>query len=175
MSRHADGVVILCGDDGGQVYAVIPAATIRCSSVVLRQLVLDLDARAWPLCSRDKPSIRYARVPKGTQFNGGLGGVRSTGSLWVHDEFKSVKKHIAAVVAGKRRSVEFPAIYIRAALVISVVVFACLNLWPGIENNSRVKRYRFGWPDTFVIEDEAARWFDKGLEVSQISGPALLT
>lgn len=42
-----DGVVILEGDDGGQVYLTVPARLVRCSEQTLATLLADLDARAW--------------------------------------------------------------------------------------------------------------------------------
>jgi len=53
----ADGAVILEGDDGGQVYAALPASIVRCSELALEELLRDLDHIAWP------GNILFAAVP----------------------------------------------------------------------------------------------------------------
>ena len=40
----ADGVVILEGDWGGQIYVVCPARMVACEAATLQQLLEDLDA-----------------------------------------------------------------------------------------------------------------------------------
>lgn len=45
-----DGVVILEGDYGGQIYVVAPAARVACSEGALQLLLRDLDDIAWPCC-----------------------------------------------------------------------------------------------------------------------------
>jgi len=42
-----EGVVILEGDDGGQIFVVCPAHKVQCSQQTLKRLLLDLDAKTW--------------------------------------------------------------------------------------------------------------------------------
>ena len=56
---HPDGVVVLEGDDGGQIFAVFPAAQVRCSIAVLEQLLRDLDDIAWPGNDTDASRVVY--------------------------------------------------------------------------------------------------------------------
>lgn len=68
----ADGVVILQGDDGGQIYVVCPARLVRCDEATLHLLLEDIDAREW-----NDPGIRrvyYERLPVGSVVAGGMGG-----------------------------------------------------------------------------------------------------
>jgi hypothetical protein len=60
--QHDDGVAILQGDWGGQIYAVIPVRMIRCSTNTLQQLLLDLDTEAWSCNENEGASIYYERV-----------------------------------------------------------------------------------------------------------------
>lgn len=106
--RHDDGVAILQGDWGGQIYAVIPASMIQCTPEVLRQLLLDLDSAAWSCNENEGASIYYERKPAGTGIGGGMGGGASTGSLWIHSEFDEISEQIRLVIAGDQHSIELP-------------------------------------------------------------------
>jgi hypothetical protein len=103
-----DGVAILQGDWGGQIYAVIPASMIRCPTDALHRLLLDLDTKAWSCNDNEGASICYERKPAGTGVGGGMGGGASTGDLWVHAEFEGVVEQIRAVIVGNRDSIELP-------------------------------------------------------------------
>lgn len=93
-----DGVVILEGDDGGQVYLTVPARLVRCSEQTLATLLADLDARAW----RDLESARvfYERRAIGAGVGGGMGGGRVIDGVWVHPELRAWQAAVEAVVAG---------------------------------------------------------------------------
>jgi hypothetical protein len=47
VKQHNDGVLILQGDGGGQIYVVARATQVKCSVEMLEQLLIDLDAIAW--------------------------------------------------------------------------------------------------------------------------------
>ncbi len=81
---YDDGVVVLEGDDGGQIYAVCPARLVSCSSETLRQLLLDLDARIWKDASMAR--MYYERKPVGAGIAGGMGGGNVAEGVWVHGE-----------------------------------------------------------------------------------------
>lgn len=102
---HDDGVAILEGDWGGQIYVVVPVKMIRCSEATLRQLLFQLNSEAWPCNENNGASIYYERNPAGSGVAGGMGGGESTGDLWVHSEFDPFAGQIRAVIDGTRESV----------------------------------------------------------------------
>jgi len=103
--QHDDGVAILQGDWGGQIYAVIPARLIRCSGDTLQKLLMDLDTAAWSCNEHEGAAIYYERKPAGTGVTGGMGGGASTGELWVHPEFSRIAAQIGRVIAGEQESI----------------------------------------------------------------------
>jgi hypothetical protein len=104
--QHDDGVAILEGDWGGQIYVVVPAKMIHCLEHTLRQLLLQLDSAAWSCNENEGASIYYERQPTGSGITGGMGGGKSTGNLWVHSEFDAVADQIREVIEGKRESID---------------------------------------------------------------------
>jgi hypothetical protein len=100
----ADGVVILEGDDGGQIYIVCPASLIQCSQEALNQLLRDMDAIAWPGNDEDSARVFYERQPTGAGIAGGMGGAVVEESVWIHREFQQLglDTAIREVVTGKR-------------------------------------------------------------------------
>lgn len=106
--QHADGVAILQGDWGGQIYAVIPARMIRCSQDTMQRLLLDLDTEAWSCNENEGASIYYEIKPVGTGVAGGMGGGASTGELWVHPEFEKIEKQIRRIVIGEQETLDVP-------------------------------------------------------------------
>jgi len=103
--QHDDGVAILQGDWGGQVYAVIPARTIYCSIDKLQRLLLDLDTEAWSCNDNEGASIYFERKPSGTGVAGGMGGGASTGGLWIHPEFDEIAEQIRRVITGDQDAI----------------------------------------------------------------------
>ncbi len=101
--QDPDAVAILEGDDGGQLYLVIPASQIQCSLDALRLLLADLDAIAWPGNYEDMKQIYFEHHPVGAGIPGGMGGARSTGQLWIHEEFRKMglADDIEQVIEGK--------------------------------------------------------------------------
>jgi hypothetical protein len=81
---HPDSVVILEGDDGGQIFVVCSASKVKCSEETLRQLLSDLDARTWK--SPDMAHIYYEQRKTGESVAGGMGGAVA-GETWIHQEF----------------------------------------------------------------------------------------
>ena len=105
----ANGIAILQGDWGGQIYAVIPASMIQCSVDTLHRLLLDLDTLAWSCNENEGASIYYECKPAGSGVAGGMGGGASIGDLWVHAEFDELRDQIRAVLVADRDSIELPA------------------------------------------------------------------
>ena len=103
--QHDDGVAILQGDWGGQIYAVIPVRMIRCTADTMQKLLLDLDTEAWSCNENEGASIYYERKPAGTGVAGGMGGGASTGELWVHPEFDRIAQQIRRVIIGEQETI----------------------------------------------------------------------
>lgn len=103
--QHDDGVAILQGDWGGQIYAVIPARMIRCTPDTMHKLLLDLDTEAWSCNENEGASIYYERKPAGAGVAGGMGGGASTGELWVHPEFDEIAEQIRRVINGQQETI----------------------------------------------------------------------
>jgi hypothetical protein len=100
--KDPDAVAVFEGDDGGQIYAVVPVSQIACSESVLDQLLADLDRFSW-----DDPDMRriyYEHRSVGTGIAGGMGGGRSTGELWLHPDFEKLRlrPNVLGVLKGER-------------------------------------------------------------------------
>ena len=79
-----DGVVILEGDDGGQIYVVARAEDVSCSPAALDQLLRDLDLINWEGNEEDSARAVFERKAVGTGIAGGMGGAIVTRDVWVH-------------------------------------------------------------------------------------------
>lgn len=97
-----DGVVILEGDYGGQIYVVAPAARVECSEGALLHLLRDLDEIAWPGSERDASQVRFERLSGGSNVPGGMGGGRVDDDVWIHAELARHAGAIRDVLAGRR-------------------------------------------------------------------------
>ena len=95
-----DGVVILEGDDGGQIYAVVRARDVKCTEETLQLLLHDLDAREWN--DPTMAHIFYERRGIGEGVAGGMGGGTVQEGLWVHDRLRHLRDRIALVLSGER-------------------------------------------------------------------------
>ena len=102
----SDGVVILQGDDGGQIYLVCHASQVRCSEDALRVLLRELDEIAWPGNYENSRDVFFERMALGTGVAGGMGGGRVTSEPWIHGEFiqRNLRDPILAVLRGDRSS-----------------------------------------------------------------------
>jgi hypothetical protein len=102
-----DGVVVLQGDDGGQIYVTCPASEVVCTSEVLEELLRDLDALAWPGNDPDMARVFYERRRVGSGVSGGMGGgVRAAGP-WIHPDLVKLRlgDRIVEVLRGVRARV----------------------------------------------------------------------
>lgn len=101
-SRDAQGTVILEGDDGGQIYVVVPARMVACSQARLEQLLRDLDAIAWACNDGWGAHLVFEQLAPGSPVAGGMGGGRLTAGVWVHPTLVElgIAAEIAAVLAG---------------------------------------------------------------------------
>jgi hypothetical protein len=82
--RHPDGIVVLEGDDGGQIYAVVMASEVVCEQATLDVLLQDLDAIAWPGNDPNSARVFYERRRLGDGVAGGMGGGVVVRGGWVH-------------------------------------------------------------------------------------------
>jgi hypothetical protein len=105
---HDDSVVIIEGDDGGQIYAAFLASEVGCTEDALAQLLLDLDAIAWPGNYPDMAHVFYERHQVGATIPGGMGGGIVVEGGWVHPEFHELNlaDQIREVVVGTRARIE---------------------------------------------------------------------
>lgn len=103
-----EGVVILEGDYGGQIYLVAPAAQVECSEGALLRLLRDLDEIAWPGSEPDASCLRFERLPAGASVPGGMGGGKVEAGIWIHPELGEQGAAIRAVLAGLREGLSPP-------------------------------------------------------------------
>jgi hypothetical protein len=98
----SDAVAILEGDDGGQIYAVIPVQEIQCSVDTLERLLSDLDEISWPGNDPNSKRIYLEHQPLGSGIAGGMGGAASAGEVWMHEQFRKMglADDIQKVIAG---------------------------------------------------------------------------
>jgi hypothetical protein len=99
--EYDDGVVILQGDDGGQIYLVCRATDVNCSVEALEQLLVDLDEIAWPGNDPNSRRIYYERRPTGSAIAGGMGGGRVSETPWIHKKLASQASVILRVLRGE--------------------------------------------------------------------------
>ena len=100
-AKAADGVVVLEGDYGGQIYVVAPAEVVACSEQTLEQLLADVDGLVW----KDLAGARvfFEAAEEGSVIPGGMGGGRVTKGIWIHEDLKKlgVASGIEDVLAGR--------------------------------------------------------------------------
>jgi hypothetical protein len=101
--RDPDGVVILQGDDGGQIYVVARASAVACSEEALCRLLRDIDEREWPGNDWNSSRVCFERHSVGAVVAGGMGGGLVTLEPWVHPRLESLKPAIVGVLFGKKR------------------------------------------------------------------------
>ena len=96
--QHSDGIVVLVGDDGGQVYVVARASQIKCSEEALNVLLNDLDLEAgW---QSDMSHVWFDVANIGENVGGGMGGGIVTERFWVHHQLRDVEERVFAVLTG---------------------------------------------------------------------------
>ncbi|WP_280151988.1 hypothetical protein [Piscinibacter sp. XHJ-5] len=101
---HSDGVVVLEGDYGGQIYVVVPASLVQCGESGLSSLLAELDAMEWE--EPEGARVYFERQPHGSSVPGGMGGGLATDKAWVHPRLEHLASKIEEVLAGVRTSVE---------------------------------------------------------------------
>ena len=94
-----DGVVVLEGDYGGQIYVVARACHVECHEQVLQNLLAEIDSTEWNDPDGARVYFEVQRIGEG--IPGGMGGARVTDSIWVHPRISSLETAIASVLCGK--------------------------------------------------------------------------
>jgi hypothetical protein len=97
-----DGVVILEGDDGGQIYVVARAIDVACSENTLAELLCDIDVREWPGNDSGSARVCFEQQPIGSGVAGGMGGGVVSDGVWVHPRLRALEEAICEVLRGKR-------------------------------------------------------------------------
>jgi len=104
--EYTDGIVILQGDDGGQIYVVAKAIDVKCPAETLERLLIDLDDIAWPGNDPSMRHIYYERRPLGSAIIGGKGGGCVSEAPWIHKDFAEFAPTILAVLRGERARIK---------------------------------------------------------------------
>jgi hypothetical protein len=104
------GVVILQGDDGGQIYVVCPAARVVWGTEELDQLLRDIDELEWPGNDPDMARIIYERAAIGSGVAGGMGGGVVSDGPWIHSRLRDsgLVSEIESVLAGRKPRISVP-------------------------------------------------------------------
>jgi len=79
-----DGIVIIEGDYGGQIYLTIPARLVRRSERELWELAYLLDGWEWDEVEGN--GVFFERHPAGSVLEGGMGGGMVGHGLWMHPD-----------------------------------------------------------------------------------------
>jgi hypothetical protein len=101
-----NGVFIMSGDYGGQVYMTCPMRYVQCNKRALRRLLKDIDSRGWGCNEGDGADLLYLQREAGQGVWGGMGGGIILDGLWVHEEFGPLKDAIWRVLQGKAKSLK---------------------------------------------------------------------
>jgi len=100
-----DGVVVLEGDWGGQIYVVCPARMVACSAATLNGLLQDLDAIAWACNEGEGARVYFQRATQATGIAGGMGGGLVTDDIWIHPKLREKAENIRRVILGERSGI----------------------------------------------------------------------
>jgi len=96
----SNGVVILEGDYGGQIYVVAQAKDVKCKETQLFDLLQFLDSNEWD--DPDGARIYYESRPVNSGVAGGMGGGAVIDRIWIHPRLKPHKGLILEILSGTR-------------------------------------------------------------------------
>lgn len=96
---NPDALVIMEGDDGGQIYLTVPVRLVRCSQQALERLLSDVDGCQW----RDSSSagVYFEAGKTGARAAGGMGGGAIIDGVWLHKELEHLRPQVEAVLDGQ--------------------------------------------------------------------------
>jgi hypothetical protein len=99
-----DAIVILQGDEAGQIYLTCPATKVKCTETDLQRLLEYLDSKAWK--DLDSAGIFYeSPSPEGT-VSGGMGGGLVVNGVWLHPRLvdMGIEDKVKAFITGESAS-----------------------------------------------------------------------
>ena len=98
----SDGVVVMEGDYGGQIYLTCPARLVKCDQATLERLLRDLDSLGWR--APETAHVFFERGSPGSGVWGGMGGGLIVEGVWLHPELQKlgIEERVRDVIAGTR-------------------------------------------------------------------------
>ncbi|HYP41397.1 MAG TPA: hypothetical protein VEX13_13640 [Chloroflexia bacterium] len=87
--QSKDNFVILEGSQQGQIYLTCQAVLVVCWEPVLKLLLRDLDAIAFPHRG-SQARVRYERLPAGLAATGLAEQSQEASGLWIHEHFTAL-------------------------------------------------------------------------------------
>jgi hypothetical protein len=97
----SNGVVILEGDYGGQIYVVVQARDVKCKDSLLFDLLQFLDRMEWD--DPDGANIYYESKPVNSGVAGGMGGGAVMDKIWIHPRLQPHTGLISKILSGTRK------------------------------------------------------------------------
>jgi len=96
----SDGVVVMEGDYGGQIYLTCPARLVNCDQATLEQLLRDLDRLGWK--NSETSHLFFERGNPGSGVWGGMGGGLIVEGVWLHPELQKlgIEERVRDVIGG---------------------------------------------------------------------------
>lgn len=103
--EDVNGIAILEGDDGGQIYVVCPAKLIHCTEETLSLLLLDIDESEWPGNDPNMRRVYFESRKPGLGIPSGMGGALVTDKPWIHPRLsqRGFGGAINEVLAGRKQ------------------------------------------------------------------------
>jgi hypothetical protein len=101
--QDPNGVVILEGDYGGEIFLICPASLVKCTEEILEVLAADLNNWAWPTLEGGGAFVDYDSQPVGTWIGGGTPDARVTDALWLNSQCEEagLRPAIQAIIDGR--------------------------------------------------------------------------
>ena len=98
----SDGVVIMEGDYGGQIYLTCPVRLVKCTEETLKRLLSKIDKGEWDCNEGGGASMSFGRAKPGDGVSGGMGGGEVQEGLWMHGGIHpNLAKLIRQVISGE--------------------------------------------------------------------------
>jgi len=125
-----DAVLVLEGDDGGQIYVTCPFSKVSCDLDALEQLLADIDALFWREPRAARLYCFRCRPGSGESAPGGMGGGAVTDDLWVHESLDDIglDKPIREVLEGRASRLRQPTLSENRAAAALGDARACYRL-----------------------------------------------
>ena len=102
----SNGMAVLVGDFGGQIYLTCPMKHIKCDEKTLEKLLREIDSFEWDCNEGDGICVTYMRGNPKDYVSGGMGGGLVEDGLWIHPDIADNKKElIRKVINGELASI----------------------------------------------------------------------